>query len=424
MSNSAVEDKKAVPVKVAHPVGKCSGSTRGYTKKLLGRIRAAHLGGKQRARRHLTELFLNSYEAHLTAVSWAAKQFPKSKRPGAETIKAMAIKIDPWRGTDEPVAVSYKKKKSNPDKRRTVMSFGIENRALQYLILMVLEKTADLHPHQYATRGGVHAAIKQVTAALSDGYTHVVEIDIKDCYASFAGEKIADLLPLPKKVTQHIAICRHLNLVPGNLDDLFGTASIFTTDMLAEVRQGIPQGSAASNLIAEILLCNLVENQCPDVGRVFSYADNILLMAKDEAGVKSMTLALRKALKSHPAGPLVPTAKQFKPGDPVDFLGHRLTIKGHLVRVDPSPWRTHEFKQRLKSGLALIREKAAPINVRFAKVKELKTYVRQWTSAFKCCHEIGSRKEFWLAKIAEAEKVLLSESPFLKISGKAPVGAT
>jgi hypothetical protein len=385
-------------------------ATRGQAKKLLGRIAAAHLAGKKNVERRHIVLFLNSYEARLTAVIRAAKQMPKGERPAPAQIKAIAQKLDPWKGTNEPVAVSFKKKKSNPDKRRITMKFGIENRALQYLILMVLERTADLHPHQYATRGGVHAAIKRVAAALTDGYVYVVELDIKDCYPSFVEEAIPNLLPLPKKVTEHIATCRHLNLTAGNLDDLFGiplgTASIFTTELLAQARHGIPQGSAASNLIADILLSN-VANQSPIEGRVFSYADNILLMAKDEVAMQSTKLALGSALKAHPAGPLVPTAKHFKLGEPIDFLGHRLSLKHGVVRIDPAPWKVVEFEAHVQSGLSFIKDKTILIKRRAAKVKALRKYVCGWTAALKCCHNIGATKDHWLAKLATAEKVLL-----------------
>jgi hypothetical protein len=404
MSINVVQDKEVVPVKGVHPTGKCSGSARAYTKKMLKRIHAAHLEGNTRLRRHLIELFLNSFEARLTAVSWAAKRFPKGERPDGATIRAIAQKLDPWKGTTEAVAVSFKKK-PNSDKRRTVMSFGIENRALQYLILMVLEQTADLHPHQYATRGGVHAAIMQVAKALIDGYIYAVELDIKDCYPSFQGDKVPDLLPLPKEVTKHIAICRYLNLVPDNLTDLYGTIegtpSIFTTDLLGKARHGIPQGSAASNLIADILLAKVL-NQSPEGGREFSYADNVLLMSKTEAGMESMKLALESALTAHPAGPLVPSAKDFKAGDPIEFLGHRLTLKNGKVKIEPAVWKAAEFEDHVKSELSKITDKAAPVKKRLAKAKALRRYVRGFASAFKCCDDIASTKAFWLAKIAHA----------------------
>ena len=55
----------------------------------------------------------------------------------------------------------------------------------------VLIAVLELHPNQYATRGGVHAAIKHTKQALIDGYVWAVELDIKDCYPSFDEEKLA-----------------------------------------------------------------------------------------------------------------------------------------------------------------------------------------------------------------------------------------
>src|SRR6266542_2348573 len=104
---------------------------------------------------------------------------------------------------------------------------------------------------------------------------------------------------------------RHLNLVPGNLLDLlgcepggvhdvlygsshaphFGPAGglgILGAEVLAEARQGIPQGSAASPLLAEMLLASALR-QLPTGGEVFAYLDNFLVMAKSEQDAVSMT---------------------------------------------------------------------------------------------------------------------------------------
>jgi len=107
-----------------------------------------------------------------------------------------------------------------PELLPPIMDFGVENWALQYLVKHVLEAVVHLHPRQYATRGGVKAAVKEVASALSNGFVWAVEIDVKDCFMSFYGKKLASLIPLPKEV-EHILVSEYLNLKGGNLYNLF-----------------------------------------------------------------------------------------------------------------------------------------------------------------------------------------------------------
>jgi hypothetical protein len=89
-------------------------------------------------------------------------------------------------GTKENAVVNMKEKGSNGG-YRLPMDFGIENRSLQYLLVPLLEATADLHPEQYLTRGGVPAAIDRVKELMLDGYVWTIESDITDCFPSFEG---------------------------------------------------------------------------------------------------------------------------------------------------------------------------------------------------------------------------------------------
>src|SRR5262249_47809273 len=142
------------------------------------------------------------------------------------------------------------------------LDFGIEHRALQHLVLSVLYAIAELHPLQFATRG-VRDAIAEVMKAMRAGYVHVREIDIKDCYPSFDGDKLVELVPVQKKVIERVLLPRHLHIVPSKFHHSLsgiGPADTGQTELpplekyLAAARRGIPQGSAASPLLAEMLL--------------------------------------------------------------------------------------------------------------------------------------------------------------------------
>ncbi|HZM90084.1 MAG TPA: hypothetical protein VFF31_26430 [Blastocatellia bacterium] len=269
----------------------------------------------------------------------------------------------------------------------------------------------------------MHEAIKQVTQAMKEGFDWAIEIDIEDCFPSFEGDKVRDLIPLPKEVTEQVLLARNLNLVPGNLLDLFegetgdahggdqlaqhtigqthfgpaGGFSILTAEVLAEARRGIPQGSAASSLLAEMLLAP-VRQQLPTGGKVFGYVDNFLVMARSEKDAVSMTKALDSALRAHPAGPLRPKIKgRFRPGEPIDALGHRLTAQHATVMIQPTPLNLQRFKLKMRRELSRIN--FLTTSARARKLRDLKTYVRSWTAAFLLWPHVETHKKEWLAKI-------------------------
>src|SRR5665811_2624908 len=130
-------------------------------------------------------------------------------------IRDSARGLDAWKGTQELVILRLKEKDKSPGVYRDIKEFGIQNRALQYLVLPLLKVQANLHPNQYGMIG-THAAVKRVAELMTQGYVWAMETDLKDCYPSFDGEKIQGILPLPKKVTQHIMCCAPLNLSLGN----------------------------------------------------------------------------------------------------------------------------------------------------------------------------------------------------------------
>ena len=130
---------------------------------------------------------------------------------------------------------------------------------------------------------------------------------------------------------------------PGNLDGL--------GEILAAARRGLPQGSAAASIVAEMLIAVPLKT-LPSVGRVPSYADNMLIMAKSEEDAVSMSTALLSAFQAHPVGHLTPTLKsQSRPEQWVHFLGHCLRVDGQAVQIVPSPKNEAKFAKRIKTGL-------------------------------------------------------------------------
>lgn len=355
---------------------------------LISDVLDACAQGKRRRADHCTRLYLRSFASRLVATRAAANSLKGHQRPPKDGWPQIAAQLDAWAGTPEEVTVHFKPKASDPNAFRPIMDFGIENRALQQLVGSALKARANIHPNQFCVRGGgIHAAVAKVSTALMSGYCWVVETDIANCYSSFDGEEVPGLLPLPEEVTRKIILSRDLNLSPGNIEKWFGPADGVggnddaLTQAIAEARRGIPQGSAVSPLVAEVLLAP-VFTQLPKGGVVVAYADNILVMAQGENEAVSICKALWSALKSHPAGPLRPKEPRFyEPGKMVEFLGHTLTVKHDNCRIEPSQSNFLDFKAKFNKGLDRVLS-ATTQHRRQRLTNDLSRYVRSWSAAF------------------------------------------
>jgi hypothetical protein len=381
---------------------------RQYADVLLGKVRVAIETGKRKKADYWTRRYLNSGAAKRMAVNEAYRSIKPHRRPDKSILLSIAQKIDPWQGTTEDVIVHLKPKKSNPNDYRPIMDFGIENRALQHLVFPVLRELVQLHPRQYGTRGGTHAAIKQAVAALSSGFVWAVEVDIKDCYKSFDGKKLTSLIPLPKEVSERTLISMYLSMKGGNIIDAFGPVGAewswkFNFDeALADARQGIPQGSAVSPLVAEAMLAVPLYN-LPQAGQIVAYADNILLLAKTYDDAVSMKKALWSALEAHPVGRLWPKANVFEAGQPIEFLGHQLTRRlNGMVDIQPTQANLDRFQNTLGNGLRRLMKQGKTVDVRLREAAGLRRYVRGWSDAFKLCPSVVDLKKRAFKHIAIA----------------------
>ncbi len=377
-------------------------------RKMLDAIRVAHREGKRKRADYQTQTYLQSYHARYVAAVRAWRSLKKHQRPSFDLLPVIAQKLNAWEGTIEDVVLRWKEKSDQPGNFRPIMAFGIENRGLQYLVCSVLEVRADLHSSQYLLKG-VHQAINRVAELMADGYLWAIETDIRDCYRSFDGEKAPDYLPIPERVTRSslLSASLHLKLHPY-WTNLFGPScpagSVMFAEDLADARRGFPQGSAASSLAVEMLLAPLF-GQLPKSGASIGYADNFLAVARNKADVVSMTEAFWSALKAHPAGQLGPKKpKVFEPGQPIEFLGHRLRSYHEVVRIDPTPQNRAGFRARLASGLSGIRAASSHPILAAQRMRKLRDYVFSWTAASRLCTDMESCRAHAVGLIALAKQ--------------------
>jgi len=371
-------------------------------------MRRAHKGKARKLADELTRQYLSSHNCRLVAARAACRGMKLRNRPKAAAIPGIAMRADPWAGTDEIVNLSFKAKASNPNEFRPIMDFGPVNRTLQYLVRAVLAARSDILDCQFALKGH-QAAVKAAANALLSGHEYVVEVDIRNCYPSFHEDAVPNLLPLPKEVTRKVILARFLNLSlnRGNLKYVVGTGesegepSLDETfpDDLAEARRGIPQGASTSPLSVEIMLAPVLD-QLPPWVTVVNYADNILVAGGDENGVASAVDILRGALQAHPAGPLLPKVPNYCcPGDTVRFLGCELRKVGKDVRIEPSAKNLRGFKTELSCRLKRACRPNISEGARQRAFVDCKRYVLSWWASFGVCSDAGYHRAEFLSLV-------------------------
>ncbi len=346
-------------------------------RRLRRRIERALAAGERKRARYFTGLYLKSGSAKLVATIEANKKLKPHRKVKNELVLEIAASLDPWKGTDESVSVNAVANHSNPNDQRIIFDFGIQNRALQILVREALRPWAQLHPDQFAIQGGRQEAGKAVVNALGDGFRWAVQTDIKDCFSTFDDGEVARLLPIPEEVTRKVITTQHLNITSGNIIELLGM-----TEIAVEVRQGIPQGSAVSSLVAEMLLAPVAFGLPGDVRPVF-YSDNILVITRQKSEAVTIAKTLKSALMSHPAGPLWPKFIEIKDARMgFDFLGYRFSKEADTVRVEPATFNLNKFNQQQFSYLKRLTQGEDAVADKERIRRKARRYVRSWCQAF------------------------------------------
>lgn len=377
-----------------------------HERELLGYIEVAHREKRSKKADFAARRYLQSFDARLVATVRAYRKMRKEQRPPAAEISSIAQALNLWEVCDENVYVYLKPKPHDPHDFRTIMAFGIRHRARQYLIGATLSARAELAPNQFFSRGGTHTAIRTASEAMKNGYRYATEIDISKCFDSFEPQAVTQLLPLPKEITQ-LTVLSHTYSLKAYPYDVHLADDFETSDDLRErleylgVQWGIPQGSAISSFVAEMLLAPAIA-QLPDCGVAVAYADNVLLLAKSHDEMVTMTKSLQCALAAHPAGPLLPNPlKRYRPGDAVKFLGHQIAVESGTVRVSPSLENLCHFKSKFKRGVSGLLRHPRPCGM-----SELRKFVISWCAAFKLCDGVDEHRDHYLRQLADVKQRL------------------
>lgn len=206
---------------------------------------------------------------------------------------------------------------------RPITVFHWTDYARQTLLSIYLSPFADFHPTQFLLAKGpdrrgpaaVRKHLKQALEEQGGSYTFL-QFDVQNFYGAISHSWLEANIPLSAEtIRNHLHLggmvirTRETGAVREKLDAIIKEGQ----------RRGIPQGSALSSLVAEIVMADVLRGAAvPDCSPMFVWSDNVgvLVPKGKEAVIEELLVA---AFAGHPAGPfkLIRSQSRFEP----DFSG-------------------------------------------------------------------------------------------------------
>jgi RNA-directed DNA polymerase len=205
----------------------------------------------------------------------------------------------------------------------------VKDRIVQTALKMVIEPIFEVQfrPGSYGFRPGrgCKDALREVDRLLKDGYTHVVDADLKSYFDTIPHHRLMAL------VAGSISDSRVLTLIDGFLQQ-----EIMSDMARWQPTTGTPQGAVLSPLLANLYLHPLDLLMERSGYRMVRYADDFVILCASE---EQATAALRQVtawvsangLTLHPDKTRIGDSQQ--PGQGFEFLGYRFEAGRRFVRA-------------------------------------------------------------------------------------------
>ncbi len=242
------------------------------------------------------------------------RQFTTNLSPELERLHG---ELKGGRYKPQPVRRHWLPKPGSAEKRPLGIP-AVRDRIVQGAVRNVLEPIfeREFAEHSYGFRPGrgCQGALRRVDRLLNEGYTWVVDVDLKSFFDTIPHDQLME------RVAEHVSDGRVLELIQqylkaGVMDGMEGWEP---------TEQGTPQGAVISPLLANLYL-NPLDHQMAEAGyEMTRYADDLVVQCRSEDQAKAALemiqgWAEQNGLVVHPSKTRIVDATQ-KGG--FDFLGY------------------------------------------------------------------------------------------------------
>lgn len=347
---------------------------------------------------------LKTWKSCFAAVVRANMSFRLGKRTTLYRCMAVANRM----ASDAPITDKvhvYAKAKSSGGSR-VISIFGLHHRAEQIRVQMVLGASFRPRSFQFTLRG-VGDAILTCKAAVNAGQLYAAEIDFQDFFGSFTFEKLASVLPLPKRIVEGAVTARRMKHAAQGARHPKGQQHTPSVSLLQQARLGIPQGSICSPIVSAYCVARLAWSETSHA-TLANYVDNFYLFASSKAELEKAIKELVSALTNLPGGTFTTAIKQKTHlSDGFVILGHRLYLQDGELQVGVSYKNEEAFCGTLNAiecrlddlVFPPMRAQKRPITVKAEDVilhlAKFYSFGVAWVETFKLCDDVEDFGFLW-----------------------------
>jgi RNA-directed DNA polymerase len=250
---------------------------------------------------------------------------------------------------------------------------AVKDRIVQTAMKFVIEPIfeAEFRSTSYGFRPGrgCHDALREVDRLLKDGFTFVVDVDLKSYFDTIPQHR------LTSRIEERISDGRILDVLRGWLgqDVLQGMERWTPT-------AGTPQGAVISPLLANIYLHPLDERMAAQGYRMVRYADDAVVLCENRAVAEAALAEIAAWVENHGLALNLEKTQLGdcrQPGEGFAFLGYRFEAGRRLVRKTSMANLKDRIRTKTKRtcGQSLARI-----------VTDLNPILRGWFGYFKHAH--------------------------------------
>ena len=246
----------------------------------------------------------------------------------------------------------------------------VEDRILQAATKRILEPIFEQKfldcSFGFRPNRSAHMAIDKIRQDLMDGYSFVIDADIKTYFDSIPHDKLIDL------IKEEVVDSSVLALIIQ-----FLKSGIFQDGIFYESDTGSPQGGVISPLLANIYLHPLDEMMIERGHRITRYADDFVICCKSRKGAERVLSTVVKLLEGKLGLKVHPDKTKIVDNyeEPFIFLGY-VFKKGYFH--SPSNKAVKKFKKSIKG----VTKRNLTVNLEEFVKRRLNPIIRGWGRYF------------------------------------------
>lgn len=371
-----------------------------------------------------------------TRLAWLARNNAKADDrfvpgraygPTRAQARRVADAINLWTTTYETVGVKAEEKSKGG--YRPIYIFGLEHRARQEMLRLVLANRANIDPRQYALQRGLRAAQRAILAALATGrYHYVVTADISAFFPSIDVTALPQLLGLPPAivdsnvtienfnvdrrqmaaVTEEITNYERLNPQQHYARDyspydggvrtygIHSRHSLIGYMLGGQTTPGIAQGPSCSPVIAEYVAADLVRRMM-EISFMILWVDDFIILAETQEEAERAVKTFRAALAAARGGPFDATAKIAPVAPGFKYLGSDFGYRDGIATVAPTRDKRRDFHHNMRKHLHRISHAGTDPT-------EARQYLSGWLEANSLWSQAVLIRQDYQRKLAKAQQ--------------------